>query len=107
MSVSRRGRPDFFFLFLTVLLVSFGLVMISAPVIPWLSPGIPLPGIPYPAWRKIGSLALMAALLVLVLVLFGGVNANGAQRWFAIGGQRSADGVYEAVAHLLFVSAFG
>ncbi|MCY9517789.1 putative lipid II flippase FtsW [Paenibacillus apiarius] len=102
-----KGRPDFLLLFLTVLLVCFGLAMIfsaSSPIVtlkhenPWYYVSkqsmfafagfvimLFFMSIPFRIWKKAAPFLLLMSLMLLVSVLLGGVNINGAKRWFAVG----------------------
>lgn len=108
MNSNIRGRPDFLLLFMTILLVGFGLIMIfsaSSPIAtikhdsPWhyvMKQGVfaliglfvmfIFMGIPYTWLRKVAPILLLFSMITLVLVLGIGTNINGAKRWFVLGG---------------------
>ncbi|TQR44462.1 putative lipid II flippase FtsW [Paenibacillus popilliae] len=104
----RRTRPDFLLLLLTVLLVSFGIMMtFSASSYtalqyykqPWYfvdrQLGFACVGfvlmllfmcIPYPKLKKLSVLLVFGSIATLLLVLLIGKDVNGARRWLMIGG---------------------
>ena len=122
-----RGRPDFLLLFLTILLVGFGLVMIfsaSSPMgmIKHNSPShyvmkqgvfaliglfvmFIFMGIPFSWWRKMAPTLLLCSILALVLVLIGGTNINGARRWFVLGGVNLQPAEFTKLSIIVYLSA--
>ncbi|WP_438350599.1 putative lipid II flippase FtsW [Paenibacillus sp. FA6] len=122
-----RGRPDFLLLFLTILLVGFGLVMIfsaSSPMgmikhnSPWhyvMKQGVfaliglfvmfIFMGIPFSWWKKTAPTLLLCSILALVLVLIGGTNINGARRWFVLGGVNLQPAEFTKLSIIVYLSA--
>ncbi|TBL71039.1 putative lipid II flippase FtsW [Paenibacillus thalictri] len=122
-----RGRPDFLLLFVTVLLVGFGLVMIfsaSSPkalfnhASPWyfvLKQGtfamiglflmFLFMSLPFSVWKKAAPVLLISSLLLLVLVLIGGVNINGAKRWFVVAGFNFQPAEWTKLSLIVYLSA--
>lgn len=122
-----RGRPDYILLFLTVLLVGFGLMMIfsaSYPVAilkhnsPWhyvVKQGVfaliglfvmfIFMGIPFSRWKKASPTLLLFSLLALMLVLIGGVNINGARRWFVLSGFNLQPAEFTKLSIIVYLSA--
>ncbi|TCZ81276.1 putative lipid II flippase FtsW [Paenibacillus albiflavus] len=127
MTISTRGRPDYLLLFVTILLVGFGLVMIFSASwpkavfnheTPWYyvhrqglfaSVGLLFMlicmNIPFRVWKKAGPLLLVTSLLLLCLVLIGGGNINGATRWFVIGGFNFQPTEFTKFAIIVYLSA--
>ncbi|MCE5172290.1 putative lipid II flippase FtsW [Paenibacillus profundus] len=122
-----KGRPDFLLLFLTVLLVCFGLAMVfsaSSSIVtfkhesPWyyalrqsifafagLVIMLFFMSIPFPMWKKVAPFLLLMSLLLLVLVLIGGVNINGAKRWFFVGGFTFQPAEFTKLSLIVYLSA--
>jgi cell division protein FtsW len=122
-----RGRPDFLLLFLTILLVGFGLIMIfsaSSPMAmikhnsPWhyvMKQGVfaliglfvmlIFMGIPFSWWKKASPILLLFSLLALVLVLIGGANINGARRWFVLSGFNLQPSEFTKLSIIVYLSA--
>lgn len=127
LSSNSRGRPDFLLLFLTVVLVSFGLVMIFSASYPvavvkhavhghyfhkqviFSTLGLFIMflfmGIPYTAWKKIGVHLMIAALLLLLLTLIVGANINGAKRWIVMGGINFQPAEFAKLAIIVYFAA--
>jgi len=107
MNPLRKGSPDFLLLFLTLILTGFGIVMVfsassaTAAIdyndslhftkrqIIWACAGLffmlILMNIPFQSWKKLIFPIFLLAIASLVLVLFIGVEINGARSWFQIG----------------------
>ncbi|GAE08716.1 cell division protein FtsW [Paenibacillus sp. JCM 10914] len=127
MNSNIRGRPDFLLLFLTVMLVGFGLMMVfsaSYPVAilkydrPWhyvLRQGVfaliglfvmfIIMGIPFSRWKKASPALLFFSLLALILVLIGGANINGAKRWFVLSGFSIQPAEFAKLSIIVYLSA--
>ncbi|NOU99628.1 putative lipid II flippase FtsW [Paenibacillus planticolens] len=126
MNRKLRGRPDFLLLFLTVLLVAFGLVMIFSASSPkaifthdnsWhyvlkqgIFAGVGLflmlifMNIPYSIWKKAGPGMILFSFLLLVLVLLVGTNINGAKRWFVLGGLNIQPAEFTKLSIIVYLS---
>ncbi|MBU5444716.1 putative lipid II flippase FtsW [Paenibacillus sp. MSJ-34] len=122
-----RGRPDFLLLFVTILLVGFGLIMIfsaSSPIAtmkhdsPWhyvMKQGVfALIGlflmlifmrIPYTWWKKVTPMLLLFSIISLVLVLLVGININGAKRWFVLGGYHLQPAEFTKLSVIMYMAA--
>ncbi|SEB82375.1 putative lipid II flippase FtsW [Paenibacillus sp. GP183] len=107
MTAVKRGKPDFLFLFLTFLLVSFGLVMVfSASAATsimryhsawyfekkqsvWAIIGVIsmfiFMNIHYKKFEKWVKILFLGSLILLILVVIVGTNINGHKSWFGIG----------------------
>ncbi|MFF2018273.1 putative lipid II flippase FtsW [Paenibacillus sp. NPDC058177] len=127
MKLKIRGRPDFSLFFLTLLLVGFGLIMIfsaSYPAAfikhdsPWhyvMKQGVfALTGlfvmlifmcIPFSVWKKASPILLTFSLVMLVLVLIGGADINGARRWFVLGGFNLQPSEFSKLTVIVYLSA--
>ncbi|OPA75216.1 putative lipid II flippase FtsW [Paenibacillus selenitireducens] len=127
MSGKIRGRPDFLLLFVTILLVGFGLIMIfsaSSPMAmtkhdsPWhyvMKQGVfALIGlfvmlifmsIPYTYWKKAAPILLLISFCALILVLFAGTNINGARRWFVLSGFNLQPSEFTKLTVIVYMSA--
>lgn len=125
---TQRGNPDFFLLFLTLVLVGFGLVMVlSASSIKalqeygdmwyftrrqaiWILIGLTAMGvlmnIPYAKFQKWFLLLTGISLLLLVLVLIPpiGIKVSGARSWLGIGGFRLQPAELAKLAIILYLA---
>ncbi|TDF97168.1 putative lipid II flippase FtsW [Paenibacillus piri] len=122
-----RGRLDFLLLIITVLLVGFGLIMIFSASSPmavykhssasyyvykqglfaFIGLGLMLlfTGIPYSFWQKTAPYLLLASLLMLILVLIAGASANGARRWFIVGGIALQPAEFTKLSVIVYLAA--
>ncbi|MFD0713577.1 putative lipid II flippase FtsW [Paenibacillus sp. GCM10027626] len=124
--MERRGRPDFLLLFVTLMLVCIGMIMVYSSSSPlgilkhnssWyfvIKQGIFavigggallfFMGLPYQAWKKAAPFLLLFSLVTLVLVLFIGKDANGAKRWFGLGGFNFQPSEFTKLSIIVYLS---
>lgn len=122
-----RGRVDYILLFLTILLVGFGLVIIfSASSVraivehhnPWYYVlkqsvfafiGLVLMFLiivlPYSFWRKAGPFLMLFSILLLALLLIAGGKINGAKRWIALGSFSFQPAEFAKLSIIVYLSA--
>jgi cell division protein FtsW len=128
MQLSTRHKPDFFLLFVVLLLTSIGLVMVfSASTVVamqrfgysssyffvrqlvWVGIGLVVMGfcmnIPFPVWYKLCKPALLFSLVSLTGVLFTHANAEyGGRRWFHVGPLQVQPSEYATISMILYIA---
>lgn len=126
---TKRGNPDFFLLFVTLVLVGFGLVMVlsASSIIAlqkygdmwyftrrqaiWILLGLfamgVLMNIPYVKFQKWFLWLTLASLLLLILVLipFFGIKVSGARSWLGTDSFRIQPSEFAKLAIILYLSA--
>ncbi|CAH8718249.1 putative lipid II flippase FtsW [Paenibacillus thiaminolyticus] len=126
MKQTIKGRPDFLLLFVTLLLVMFGLAMIysASSVVVSLKYEKPsyymskqmlfaliglvamfvFMNIPFRKWSKAAPFLLLFSIVLLVLVPYFGIKVNGATRWFSVGGMRFQPTEFAKLALIIYLS---
>ncbi|PZM65843.1 putative lipid II flippase FtsW [Paenibacillus dendritiformis] len=122
-----RGRPDFLLLFLTVLLVSFGMAMIysassavvglkhenpsyyAAKQMVFAGAGLVamlvFMNIPFRIWSRAAPILFLLTVVLLIALLCAGVKINGATRWFVIGGMQFQPAEFAKLSLVVYLSS--